>query len=67
MVDANGSNARQVTPAGRDYDDYAGLDWPADARWIIARSVTSLDLIDLATGEVLPLPFPHLYQPVFFR
>lgn len=67
VIDANGSNLRQVTPPGRVYDDYAGLDWSADAKWIIARSVVTIDLINVATGEVLPLPFPHLYQPVFVR
>lgn len=67
VIDADGSNMRQVTPSGRIYYDFAGLDWSADARWIVARSVGLLDLINVTTGEVLPLPFERVHQPAFLR
>jgi len=66
LINADGSNARQIT-AGVSYHDYSGLDWSADGNWIIARSLNTLDLINVATSEVLPLPFQRSYQAAFLR
>ncbi|MGQ0643792.1 MAG: TolB family protein [Gemmatimonadaceae bacterium] len=66
LINADGSNARQIT-AGVSYHDYSGLDWSADGNWIIARGRNTLDLINVATSEVLPLPFQRSYQAAFLR
>jgi hypothetical protein len=53
LVNANGSGARRVSPAGRSYA--LGIDWSSDRRWIIARGQTSLELIEVATAQFLLL------------
>ena len=53
LVNANGGGSRRVSPAGRNYAP--GMDWSPDRRWIIARGPTSLELVEVATGSILPL------------
>lgn len=53
LVSANGSGARRVSQPGRYY--VPGMDWSPDRRWIIARGSTSLELVEVATGNVIPL------------
>ncbi|HEY0152054.1 MAG TPA: hypothetical protein VGB92_08660 [Longimicrobium sp.] len=56
-VHANGSGRRRITPAGRTYRPE--FDWSPDGRWLIARNFNSgeLELIEVATGQILPLAF----------
>jgi hypothetical protein len=65
LVNANGGGNRRVSPAGRGYA--LGIDWSPDRHWIIARGPASLELIEVATGRVLPLlGLPSdLSQPVW--
>jgi Tol biopolymer transport system component len=57
LVNADGTNVRALTPAGRTYGDGA-MSWSADARWMLAKSTSgSLELIEAATGTALPLGF----------
>jgi len=53
LVNADGTGARPVSQASRSYAP--GMDWSPDRRWIIARGVASLELIEVATGRTIPL------------
>ncbi|HKG93104.1 MAG TPA: hypothetical protein VKA84_14465 [Gemmatimonadaceae bacterium] len=60
----DGSGLRVLTPA-RFYAP--GFDWSPDGRWILARSNQSIDLIEVATGAVLPLPFARGFSQPAWR
>lgn len=53
VVAASGGGARRVSPAGRVYE--YGIEWTPDLAWLIARSQFGLELIQVATGQVIPL------------
>jgi Tol biopolymer transport system component len=70
VVRSDGSGLRRITPLRRNY--VAGQpDWSPDGRWIVARADESvnlvdgsLELIEVATGLVLPLEHTRdLYAP----
>jgi hypothetical protein len=56
VVRPDGTGRRAVSPLDHGYEE--GLDWSPDGRWIIARSYgrSRLEVIDVATGEAVPLP-----------
>ena len=56
VVRADGTGAHQVSQAGRNYYP-KGLDWSPDGQWLLARADSSLDLIHVATGLTMPLPY----------
>jgi hypothetical protein len=56
VIGADGTGAHQVSAAGRIYRPL-GLDWSADGQWLLARSASSLDLIQVATSLTLPLSY----------
>jgi len=56
IVNADGTGARQVSADGRLYRSW-GLDWSPDGQWLVARSDSSLDLIQVTTGLTLPLRY----------
>lgn len=56
VIGADGTGARQVSTAGRTYVPQ-GLDWSPDGQWLLARSDSTLDLIQVATGLTLPLGY----------
>jgi hypothetical protein len=63
VVNADGTNIRSITSAGRTYADVS-MSWSSDSRWLLAKSTTgSLELIEVATGTALPLGFTAGYGP----
>jgi hypothetical protein len=67
VVDADGRNRRDLT-TGFTYYDNAGLDWTADGSWIVARGAHTIDLIEVATGQVIPLLYSsNALQPSVLR
>ena len=56
LMDQDGTNRHYLTPAGRQYRDDQQIAWSGDGAWVLARSVFGLDLIQVTTGLVLPLP-----------
>jgi hypothetical protein len=64
VMNADGSNRR--TLSGRLYDTYSSPTWSPDGKWIVLRGSSSLELINVATFEVLPIPSSRsFYQPAF--
>lgn len=61
VVNADGTGNHQVSATGRRYDA-RGLDWSPDGQWLIARSDSTLDLIQVATGLTLPLGYAAAYH-----
>ena len=55
VTSAAGLGTRQVTPPGVQYP--IGEDWSPDGQWLITRRPNVLELLNLATGERLPLPY----------
>lgn len=55
LVNPDGSGSTQLTGTQRAYSSSA-ISWSPDGSWIIARSSSTLDLIEVATGMTLPLP-----------
>ena len=54
---ADGSGERVLTPASRPYD-VLPISWSSDSKWLLARANAGvLDLIEVATGTVLPLAY----------
>ena len=55
IINADGTNQRAITGSG-SYSESAAA-WSPDSKWLIAQNVASgsLDIIEVATGNVLPL------------
>jgi len=52
-----GGDPRRVSPAGRRYST-SSVSWSPDGKWLVARSNSSgLELVEVSTGAVIPLPF----------
>jgi hypothetical protein len=66
VIGADGTGAYQVSVAGRVYRPQ-GLDWSPDGQWLLARSDTTLDLIQVATGLTLPLGYSAGYDLASWR
>ncbi len=57
-------SALRILAGGRSF--YWAFDWSPDSRWLIAASGGLLNLIDVQTGLVLPLPFTaYLLEPAW--
>lgn len=56
VVNSDGTGVRQVSPAGKNYDE-ASLTWSTDAAWLVARGSTALELINVTSGVTLPLGY----------
>jgi hypothetical protein len=56
VMRSDGTEPRMVTPVSRVYLPQ-GLDWSADAEWLVARAASNFELIHVATGMVLPLGY----------
>jgi len=66
VVRTDGTGARRVTPPGRLYDQLAGYSWSPDGQWIIVRGEARLELVRVATGEAMQLPYSAaMRQPAF--
>jgi Tol biopolymer transport system component len=55
IMRSDGSNIRYLTPVGRIYSQNSQISWSSAGTWILARSAASVDLINVATGLILPL------------
>jgi len=56
VVHSDGTGVRQVTPAGRAYEEES-LTWSSDGVWLVARASGTLELINAASGVTLPLGY----------
>jgi hypothetical protein len=56
LVAADGSDTRQVSPPGRRYAA-GSLDWSPDGEWLVVRGEGTQEVIQVATGLALPLPY----------
>jgi Tol biopolymer transport system component len=66
VIGINGSGARKVSATGRNYRSQ-GLDWSPDGEWLVARSDSSVDLIQESGGLTLPLGYSTNYQQASWR
>ena len=65
LVNSDGTNVHEITPPGRAYGE-SGYDWSPDGQWIIARGPDMLELINVASGQTLPLAYStNLVQPTW--
>ncbi len=65
LVNSDGTNSHEISPGGRDYGE-SGFDWSPDGQWIIARGPDMLELINVASGQTLPLAYStNLVQPTW--
>lgn len=65
VMNPDGSGVRYVSPVGRAYEEEQ-LSWSPDGVWLLARSAEGLELIQVATGLILPLPGTgRLHQPAW--
>jgi len=53
VVSSTGGGARRVSLPGRNYE--FGIEWSPDRAWLVARSQYGFELIQVATGAVIPL------------
>jgi hypothetical protein len=59
---ADGSGDQVLTPDSRTYVE-GPISWSSDSKWLLARADAGvLDLIEVATGKVLPLPYTAAFQ-----
>jgi hypothetical protein len=62
VVNADGTNQRVVTSSSTRLYGEGPISWSSDSRWILAHANgPTLDLVEVATGMVLPLPFTTDY------
>jgi WD40 repeat protein len=55
LIDADGTNPRLASSSNASYADSAPA-WSPDSKWIVALSASgTLNLVEVATGTVLPL------------
>ena len=57
VVSPDGTGRR--TLAGGQTGFQLGIDWSPDGRWIVAKGLSVIELIDPDAGTVIPLPFTH--------
>ena len=55
VMQADGSGDRRVSERTGSYGE--GLDWSQDGEWLIVRGASMLELINVASGLTLRLPF----------
>ncbi len=64
VMSRDGSNRRQLTSDARPYGQDAGFGWSPDGNFIVAAGPDGLELIRVADGLILPLPFARgMTQP----
>ena len=67
VVNADGTEARELVSA-HGYDPAVPPSWSADGNWILIRAQNGLELVRVANGEIIPLPYSgFLFQPSFRR
>jgi hypothetical protein len=60
VVRTDGSDDHRISADGLAYGA-VGLDWSPDGAWVVARGEHGLDLIEVATGQTLPLGWSATY------
>lgn len=65
VINADGTGARKVSTSGRSHQ--IGIDWSPDEQWLLVTTYESgIELINVATGATLPIPFARgLTEPVW--
>ncbi|HKT61042.1 MAG TPA: hypothetical protein VJQ46_13410, partial [Gemmatimonadales bacterium] len=58
LIRPDGTDERRLTsepylPSGK------GLDWSPDGAWLVTTSLSTIDLLEVATGNVLPLAWAN--------
>ena len=65
VVNGDGTDAHVISAPGRGYEERT-FDWSPDGQWIVARGSETLELIRVATGETLPLPYSsNMNMPIW--
>jgi Tol biopolymer transport system component len=64
VMNADGSNSRQLTAAQVSYQDLSGVDWSPDGKWLLASTYNGLELVRVSDGQRLPLRVPG-FQAAF--
>jgi Tol biopolymer transport system component len=63
IMNADGSGTRPLSTVHK-YDNSFVPNWSSDGQWIVLRGPGAPELIRVATGDVIPLPFAKdMYQP----
>jgi len=63
IMNADGSGARLVSTVHK-YDAAFVPSWSSDGQWLVMRGPGGAELIRVATGDIIPLPFARgMYQP----
>jgi hypothetical protein len=53
---------------GNRFFERTTISWTADSKWILARDIyRSVDLIEVDTGLIVPLPFAASYVSVSLK
>ena len=67
VMNADGTNAHQVSPPNYTYEDFAAVDWSTDGTWLVAVShFSTVDLVRVSDGLRWALQFHALqvaWQP----
>jgi hypothetical protein len=67
LVNADGTSLRVVTSSNQVYSD-APPAWSPDSKWLVAENANGhLDVIEVATGAVLPLSYAVSYGGVSWK
>ena len=63
LIDPDGTNQQLVTPLDHYYFEGAPVSWSPDGKWLIALGYPTyrLELVEVATGNALPLGYTSTY------
>jgi Tol biopolymer transport system component len=63
LIDPDGTNQQLVTPLDHYYFEGAPVSWSPDGKWLIALGYPTyrLELVEVATGNALPLGYTANY------
>ena len=63
LLDPDGTNQQLVTPLDHYYSEGAPVSWSPDGKWLIAVQYPTfrLELVEVATGNALPLGYTSNY------
>ena len=68
LVNADGTHQRVISSASRSYS-VAPAAWSPDSKWLIAENAdhATLDIIEVATGNVLPVRYGDVYGSLSWK
>ena len=61
LISSSGANRRYLTPVFRRYA-FQQMSWSPRGDWLLVRGELGLELIEISSGLVLPLPFSTAYS-----